>query len=477
MSKSTAIKGKSFDYRSKLINEIKSVKKLTFNPRDIGLKVLKYLSEDKGIKYKYVTKKQLFMRYENGVWKEEYVKKKGCYLRKVVTDFLADISYRFNRRSKVNEVVRNIMHEVSDVSKNDDVFDPANQPKRLINFKNLIFDAVNQKKLPHDSKHHLIYQLPVDYSDKAECPLWEKTLKEWINDEDTILFLQEFIGYMMTTYNCTHKFVIFYGGGSNGKSVFLNIVESLLGDSYHSMGLKRFTERTRWTAHDLVGKLANICSDIDYVKFKYTGLIKKLSGGDSVEAEIKGGETYNYEPIIKLLFSANKLPEAKNLTHGFYRRLEIVNFPNKFSPNMENYDPQLTSKLKTELPGIARWAINGLIRFLENGKQFTISDTMRIDLLNYMDQKNVFSEFLEEFVVETDDPDDYIVSRNLYNIYKDWAERNNLDVKTIGKLTSYIKDNKIGLSEQDSSNYGAKVKNIDGKSKRCYIGIKLKKQK
>lgn len=471
MGNNLAVKEKDFDYRSKLINEIKNDKKMVYDPKDIGEKILEFLSKDKGMEYSYVTKKQVFMRYKDGVWREENVKKDGCFLRKIISNFLYDISPSFNRRSKVNEVIRNIIIEKSDSEKGTNVFNPANQTKHLINFKNFIVDIKNQKKIVHGSKYNLIYQSPVNFSDKAKCPLWKKSLKQWIDDEETRMFLQEFTGYLLSTYTSGHRFVIFFGEGANGKSVFLNIIQALLGESYHNMGLKRFVKNTRWTAHALEGKLANVCSDIDPVKINSSELIKKIAVGDSIDAEIKNGPTYNYKPVIKLLFSANKLPKSKDTTYGFYRRLEIVKFPNRFTPGTEGYDPQLTEKLKKELPGIAKWAIQGLIRFLEQGQEFTISKSMKSSKLKYMGKNEVIKLFINGNVDETDKKEDYIINNKLHKLYSDWVEDYGITPESLNALTRYIEKEDIGLNED-----GTTVKPINGESKRCYIGMKLKKQ-
>jgi putative DNA primase/helicase len=263
------------------------------------------------------------------------------------------------------------------------------------------------------------------------------------------------------------------GEGANGKSVFLNTVQALLGEYVENFELSRFVNKNekRWTSHAIEGKLANISADIDPVIINSSQLIKKLAAGDPVSAEIKGGISYSYKPVIKLLFSANRLPKTKDATLGFYRRLEIVEFPNQFSPYMEGYDPQLTEKLKAELPGIARWAIKGLIRFLDQNKQFTISKSMKSSKLKYMEKNEVIKLFIKGNVDVTDKKEDYIINNKLHKLYSDWAEDYGITPVSLNALTRYIEKEDIGLNED-----GTTVKPINGESKRCYIGVKLKEQ-
>jgi len=60
------------------------------------------------------------------------------------------------------------------------------------------------------------------------------------------------------------------------------------------------------------------------------------------------------------------MPRLLDLSDGFFRRLVIFNFNRQFQGSA--VDPDLSSKLLLELPGIVRWAIDGLRRLRERGR-------------------------------------------------------------------------------------------------------------
>lgn len=80
----------------------------------------------------------------------------------------------------------------------------------------------------------------------------------------------------------------------------------------------------------------------DKEALKNTGILKKLTGGDSIPAEKKFRPPFQFVNHAKLLFSANEIPMTEDETDAFYSRLIIINFPNQFLGNAA--DPYLIHK-------------------------------------------------------------------------------------------------------------------------------------
>ncbi len=96
-----------------------------------------------------------------------------------------------------------------------------------------------------------------------------------------------------------------YGVGSNGKSVFLALLESLVGgDNISSESLQRL-EFDKYITAKLYGKLVNICGDIPDIKMNKSKIFKKLTSGlDSIDAENKYQDPFKFHNTAKLVFSA-----------------------------------------------------------------------------------------------------------------------------------------------------------------------------
>jgi putative DNA primase/helicase len=77
------------------------------------------------------------------------------------------------------------------------------------------------------------------------------------------------------------------GPGSNGKSVLLKLIVSLLGrDNVSSVTLQALSD-DRFAKAQLFGKLANVAGDLDSKPVEKSGAFKMLTGEDVITAEAK----------------------------------------------------------------------------------------------------------------------------------------------------------------------------------------------
>ena len=65
---------------------------------------------------------------------------------------------------------------------------------------------------------------------KAPTPLWDQFLKDVIQDEDRIAYLQELFGASLFGDSRFHVLPVFVGVGANGKSTLLDVISGILGD-------------------------------------------------------------------------------------------------------------------------------------------------------------------------------------------------------------------------------------------------------
>ena len=119
----------------------------------------------------------------------------------------------------------------------------------------------------------------------------------------------------------------------------------------------------------LFGKLANVCGDLSPDALQGTGMFKQLTGGDTIDAEIKFGGRIKFCNFAKMIFSTNQMPVNKDDTPAFFDRWTIISFPNKFR-NSELEDKTLISRLTAdrELSGLFNLALKGLKRLLNNSR-------------------------------------------------------------------------------------------------------------
>ena len=90
----------------------------------------------------------------------------------------------------------------------------------------------------------------------------------------------------------------------------------------------------------LVGKLANICPDLPSTDLTGTSVFKSITGGDSLLAERKFEESFEFVPYARLVFSANLPPKSQDASPAFFRRWLVVPFEKTFQAGAHGTIPR-----------------------------------------------------------------------------------------------------------------------------------------
>ncbi|MDR9794048.1 phage/plasmid primase, P4 family [Aeribacillus pallidus] len=300
-------------------------------------------------------------------------------------------------------------------------------------------------------------KIPVAYIPNAYYEVTDKTLDKIArHDKKVRAILEEIFGYVLFRRNEFGAIFVLTGDGSNGKSSYLKMIRKLVGsENTSSLDLKELDQRFK-TA-ELFGKLVNIGDDIDKAYIKSTSVLKKLATGESLNVERKGKDPFDFTNYAKLIFSANEMPRINDYTDGLARRLQIVPFKAKFSPDDPDYDPFITDKLLSEesMQYVLVLALNALNRLLKN-KKFTQSKAVEKELRKYQEENNPVISFMNNENVELD----RAVVADVYMQYKLYCSEN-----------GYQAVSNISFSKTIKRLYGfeTKVQKVDGKSKRLFV--------
>lgn len=287
---------------------------------------------------------------------------------------------------------------------------------KYINFRNGLFDLDEWKLIDHTPDVKSIAQIPVEFNESAECPKINSFLQSVVAYPDIDL-LCEIAGYCLTTDCSFQKAFMLYGVGSNGKSVFLALLESLIGGNTSAESLQKL-EFDKYRTAKLFGKRVNICGDIPDSKMHKSEVFKKLTSGlDLIDGENKYQDSFVFRNTAKLVFSANVLPDGKK-DKAYYRRWVLIQFPNNFEGG--NEDRNLIDKLREpgELSGFLNLALEGLKRLKENGK-FTNEKSIEDTQKEYEFNSNPVAAFMEECTQVSDEDCDATV---LYLSYVNWCK-------------------------------------------------------
>lgn len=280
---------------------------------------------------------------------------------------------------------------------------------RYIAFRNGVLDIVTGQVQPFSPDLVITNQIPWDYNPEAYSELADDTLNKLAcGDQPIRALLEECIGYCFYRRNELGKAFILTGDKSNGKSTFLDCVKAILGNgNISALDLKELGDR--FSTSMMFGKLANIGDDIgdDFLQGSQVATFKKVVTGNRIKAERKGQDPFEFNPYVKLLFSANDIPRMKDKTGAVLRRLVIIPFNARFTkylPSGEidpDYNPYIKYQLveQSSVEYLIRVGVEGLKRIIENN-EFTKSEKVTEQIDEYENENNPIKAFIDDCGVE-----------------------------------------------------------------------------
>lgn len=266
-----------------------------------------------------------------------------------------------------------------------------------IAFKNGILNIVDDSFNQYSPDFVITNKINWCYNLAARAELVDNTLNKMaVQDPQIRALLEECIGYCFYKRNELRKCFILTGDKSNGKSTFLDMVKTILGDENTcALDLKELGDRFK-TA-ELFGKLANIGDDIGDEFIANPAIFKKLVTGDRINVERKGKDPFDFNNYAKFLFSANNIPRIKDKTGAVLDRLTIIPFNATFTKDDPDYRPYIKYDLRKEecVEYLIKLGILGLKRVLKN-RSFTKSERVQKEMEVYEETNNPIVGFFKE---------------------------------------------------------------------------------
>ncbi|MHC6083220.1 phage/plasmid primase, P4 family [Ralstonia solanacearum] len=229
------------------------------------------------------------------------------------------------------------------------------------------------------------------------CPAWLAFIADITGgNTDLAAYLQRVVGYCLTGVTGEHALFFLYGTGANGKSVFVNVLTTILGDYAANAPMDTFME-ARGDRHptELAGlRGARLVSSIETEQGRRwnESKVKAITGGDKVSARFMRQDFFDYLPQFKLLIAGNHKPAIRNVDEAMKRRLHLIPFTVTVPP--ERRDGRLTEKLLKERDGILAWAIEGCLAWQR--QRLDPPDCVRSATEEYFDEEDAIGDFLDE---------------------------------------------------------------------------------
>lgn len=289
----------------------------------------------------------------------------------------------------------------------------------LLNTLNGTVDLRTGELYAHRQADLLTMLAPVEYDPNATCPRFEAFLERVQPDEEVRAWIQRYLGYALTGDVREQCIAFFYGGGSNGKSVLLDVVLNVLGDyglrAAPDLVLAKHGEAHPTEVADLEARRLVVCSEIEQGRMWAESLIKRITGDQTIKARRMREDFYTFPATHKLVVAANTKPKVRGTDHGIWRRMKLV--PWLVTIPDHEQDKTLPALLVAEeAAGIFTWLVRGCIAWQNRGlgSARAITDATK----QYQDENDIIGRW----IVERCELGGWESITALYDNFKRWCE-------------------------------------------------------
>lgn len=302
-------------------------------------------------------------------------------------------------------------------------------PDGKINLANGVLDARTGKMESHNPALGFTYCLDHGYSADAECPEFVRYLDFVMRgDQELIDIVQLMLGYILIGgLPKAHKAFCLYGGGSNGKSTLIYIINQLFGQKNMSAIPMSLIDKP-FSLVQAYGKLANMSDETPKSNIN-AEIFKNIVSGGMVTAAYKGKDEFNFPFKARLIFACNDLPNFGDTSHGNRRRIIFIPFEVEIGNGAEDTD--IYRRLDAEMPGILNFAVAGAQKIMALDFKFPVAKRSLEIMEQFKEETDNVYRFLKENAVMYDGPsamDFFLATDDFYSSYASWAKSRNINV-------------------------------------------------
>ena len=242
---------------------------------------------------------------------------------------------------------------------NQDFLEKMDSNQDLICFSNGILDLENNEFRDGHIEDCITLCTKKDYVKYDPNNIYSKQvmkfLKEVFTDPTVLEYQLMKISQCLSGRN-QQQFNIWTGNGSNGKSKVCELIQKAFGDYWAEMPVTMITKQRSMSSQaspdimKLKGRRIVTIEEPEAKDKLQMGLIKQLTGGDTVSARELHKSQEEFKLHAKLFFSCNFIPVIDASDGGTWRRVKIVEFESKFVENPKKdheflKDPNLDKKI------------------------------------------------------------------------------------------------------------------------------------
>lgn len=310
----------------------------------------------------------------------------------------------------------------------------------LLNCLNGTVDLRTGELRPHESRDYITKQTHVAYDPAAECPKYEKTVREIFGgDEAMVSYWDRVCGYCATSAVNQQEWYLLYGTGSNGKSLLMGALKSALGDYQQAAPASLMIQEKSGSATNdqvrLRGARLTVAVETGDGKRLNEAKVKALTGGDIIVARYLRQEFIEFKPTHKIMLLTNHKPQVPESSEGTWRRIRLIPFTRTWYKPEDGRQPVMDRTLEATLPlegaGILARIVRGAVEMLTAGMQPPASVLAATD--EYRSEQDMLGQFIADRTEVM--PKSKISAQQLYGQYALWTEVSGGRPKTMNGFT------------------------------------------
>ncbi|MBU2831895.1 phage/plasmid primase, P4 family [Acidithiobacillus ferriphilus] len=207
----------------------------------------------------------------------------------------------------------------------------------------------------------LRYCVNARWADKDKpSPEFDKFIRGVLPDDGVRRLVQQYIGYTLISDTRFQVAQWWFGSGANGKGFLAGIVAAL----HRKVAAADIEDLGGFGAENLID--ASLITVDETPKRIDEQRLKSAISGDDLNINRKYHVPITTRLRAKWLLRGNDKPSLSDQTEGIWRRLQIVAFEQVFEG--DDRDDMLADRIvENELPGVLRWAVEGLVMLLQAG--------------------------------------------------------------------------------------------------------------
>ena len=334
----------------------------------------------------------------------------------------------------------------------------------MISCTNGLLDLTGRQLVGHTPALFNLVSVPFDYQADAGNPVaWLEFLASiWPDDPESIALLQEYIGYILSGRTDIQKMLVVVGPIRSGKGTIARVLHQLLGRG-NVCGPTLASLATNFGLSPLLGKPLAVVSDARLGNMPAHVVVERLlsiTGEDMLTVDRKYREPWSGKLPTRFVILTNELPRFRDSSGAIASRMLILQMTRSF---FGREDLTLDAKLRTELPAILNWALDGLDRVTANGR-FTVPAAAADATRLMSDLASPMSAFVRDACVRL--PDAIVGRDELYRAWANWTVENG---HKCGAKSSFGRDLRSVVPElKDTRPW------VNGVREHQYLGIAIK---